>query len=155
MASGIPLTDADRWDWLILLREQCIAALDPARPNTTATSNPSPLRPTSGVVLTCSALKRKYRDVLRVTSYHHPSILVRFVYLKANEELILERVSVRRGHFMKETMVKSQFGILEEPTAEEKDVLGVDVTGTMEEAQARAVDVVGTELGKRVRKVSS
>ncbi|KAI9655403.1 MAG: hypothetical protein M1821_005551 [Bathelium mastoideum] len=148
MAAGIPLTDADRWDWLILLREQSLAALDPTRPNTTTTSSPAPLAPAPGVVLTCSALKRKYRDVIRIATYRNPAMQVRFVYLKADEELILERVRTRQGHFMKETMVRSQFGILEEPGAEEGDVLSVDATGTMEEVQLRAVEAVKREMEK-------
>ena len=152
MASGIPLTDADRWDWLILLREHSLAALNPTSTNTVATSNPTRSRPAYGIVLTCSALKRKYRDVIRIASYDHPSVLVRFVYLKANENLILERVRARQGHFMKETMVRSQFGILEEPAVEEKDVVSIDVTGTMEEALANAVAVVETEFGKGARR---
>ena len=149
MASGVPLTDADRWDWLILLREQSLAALDPTRPYITSTLNPSPLKPTQGVVLSCSALKHKYRDVLRIASYHNPSILVRFIYLKAAEELILERVGARQGHFMKETMVRSQFSILEDPAMEETDVMIVDVTGTMEEVQAKAGEVVRKEREKK------
>ncbi|KAF2229218.1 glucokinase [Viridothelium virens] len=151
MAAGIPLTDADRWDWLILLREQSLAALDPTRPNTTITSDPAPSKPKPGVVLTCSALKRKYRDVIRIAAYHHPHIRVRFVYLKADEELILGRVRARQGHFMKETMVKSQFGILEGPAVEEEDVLSVDVAGTTEEVQAKAVEAVEREFGKLAR----
>ena len=152
MASGIPLTDADRWDWLILLRDQSLAALDPSRPKTTATAGPpvNPATAPTGVVLTCSALKRKYRDVIRIAAYRNPGIRVRFVYLQATETVILERVRARQGHFMKEAMVRSQFGILEEPRGgEESDVLSVDVMeGTMEEVQARAVEVVEREVGK-------
>jgi gluconokinase len=80
MANNIPLTDADRWDWLILLRDQAVAALSTGA---------------SGVVLTCSALKRKYRDVIRVASYNDNNVLVHFIYLSATQELLLQRVHGR------------------------------------------------------------
>ena len=127
MANNIPLTDADRWDWLILLREQAVAALESGA---------------SGVVLTCSALKRKYRDVIRVASYNDNNVLVHFVYLAATQDLLLSRVHARVGHYMKDSMVKSQFEALEPPTVDEKDVMSVDVSGDFESVQKLALDVV-------------
>ena len=84
MANGHPLTDADRWDWLVVLRQHAVetlkaAAADSATTNTTAGD---------GVIVTCSALKRKYRDVLRVATYNDPSVLVHFVFLNASEALL-------------------------------------------------------------------
>ncbi|KAI4717525.1 shikimate kinase [Aureobasidium sp. EXF-10727] len=127
MANNIPLTDADRWDWLILLRDQAVHAL--------ATG-------ASGVVLTCSALKRKYRDVIRVASYNDSNVLVHFIYLSATQELLLQRVHGRVGHYMKDSMVKSQFEALEPPTVDERDVMSVDVSGDFASVQALAVEVV-------------
>ncbi|KAK6006556.1 hypothetical protein QM012_006966 [Aureobasidium pullulans] len=127
MANNIPLTDADRWDWLILLRDQAVAAL-----NTGA----------SGVVLTCSALKRKYRDVIRVASYNDNNVLVHFIYLSATQELLLQRVHGRVGHYMKDSMVKSQFDALEPPTTDERDVMSVDVSGDFASVQKLALEVV-------------
>ncbi|KAG9570107.1 shikimate kinase, partial [Aureobasidium melanogenum] len=127
MANNIPLTDADRWDWLILLRDQAVAAL-----NTGA----------SGVVLTCSALKRKYRDVIRVASYNDHNVLVHFIYLSATQELLLQRVHGRVGHYMKDSMVKSQFDALEPPTEDERDVMSVDVSGDFASVQKLALEVV-------------
>lgn len=127
MANNIPLTDADRWDWLILLRDQAVAAL-----NTGA----------SGVVLTCSALKRKYRDVIRVASYNDHNVLVHFIYLSATQELLLQRVHGRVGHYMKDSMVKSQFDALEPPTEDERDVMSVDVSGDFASVQRLALEVV-------------
>ena len=127
MANNIPLTDADRWDWLILLRDQAVAAL-----NTGA----------SGVVLTCSALKRKYRDVIRVASYNDNNVLVHFIYLSATQELLLQRVHGRVGHYMKDSMVKSQFEALEPPTTDERDVMSVDVSGDFASVQRLALEVV-------------
>lgn len=135
MAAGIPLTDADRWDWLIQLREEAVKHL-----NVGAT----------GVVVTCSALKKKYRDVIRVASYNNSNVVVHFVYLKAPKELLLERVRQRSGHYMKDSMVHSQFESLEEPNEEElsRDVLSVDVSGSMNEVQMSSLKVV-TEVLKQ------
>lgn len=141
MAAGHPLTDADRWDWLIHLREAAMPALSHPATNTATTPE------TSAVILTCSALKRKYRDVLRIASYNHPTILVHFLYLRADQELLLQRVHARQGHYMKDSMVKSQFESLEEPGQDEGDVVPVDVGGTKEEVQKTALEVVRKVMG--------
>lgn len=133
MANGQPLTDADRWDWLILLRETALKTLS-ATPNA------------SGVIITCSALKRKYRDVMRIATYHDPSILVHFVFLRATEALLMDRVRARKDHYMKDYMVHSQFESLEAPLADETDVLSVDASGTSVEVQKLALAVVGKVL---------
>lgn len=127
MANNIPLTDADRWDWLILLRDQSVAALDAGA---------------TGVVLTCSALKRKYRDVIRIASYNDHNVLVHFIYLHAPQEVLLQRVHARVGHYMKDSMVKSQFEALEEPNEMETDVMTVDVSGDIEKVKVLAIQVV-------------
>lgn len=127
MSAGIPLTDADRWDWLTALREASIRELD---------------RGSNGVVLTCSALKRKYRDVIRVAPYFSPNLHVHFIYLDASEELLLKRVKARKNHYMGANMVHSQFDILERPTAAEIDVLTVDVDRSLEEVKTAALDSV-------------
>lgn len=123
MANGQPLTDADRWDWLILLREEALKAL----------------KDSEGVIVTCSALKRKYRDVMRIAAYHHPEIQVHFVFLKASEALLMDRVRARQNHYMKDYMVHSQFESLEAPTMDETDVLSVDASGTSKEVQQLAL----------------
>ncbi|KAI9765246.1 MAG: hypothetical protein M1835_007431 [Candelina submexicana] len=127
MSAGIPLTDADRWDWLVLLRQKAMERLSSG---------------SSGVVLTCSALKRKYRDVIRIASYNDHDVLVHFVYLHADEKVLLQRVKARQGHYMKDSMVKSQFKSLEEPADEERDVLGVDVSRSLTEVQRMALSRV-------------
>ncbi|CAK3995398.1 carbohydrate kinase [Lecanosticta acicola] len=131
MAEGQPLTDADRWDWLILLRETALETL---------LSESS----SDGVIVTCSALKRKYRDVMRIAAYHHPHVRVHFVFLKASEAVLMERVRARQGHYMKDYMVRSQFESLEIPTEEElgRDVLAVDASGTSEVVKGLALEVV-------------
>ena len=128
MANGQPLTDADRWDWLILLREQALLTL--AKQNT------------QGVIVTCSALKRKYRDVIRIASYHNQKVKVHFVFLQATEALLMDRVRLRKDHYMKDYMVRSQFQSLETPMEDETDVLSVDASGDSKEVQNLALTVV-------------
>jgi len=137
MAAGIPLNDADRWDWLIVLRDQALASLDQGA---------------RGVVVTCSALKKKYRDVIRLAPLYDQEheVAVHFIYLRANKETLLARVKARQGHYMKDSMVLSQLNSLEEPDAKErdrlKDVLCVDVSGSMAEVQKLALTVVSKVL---------
>ncbi len=136
MASNIPLTDADRWDWLIQLREAAI--------NRLASSNAP-----AGVVVTCSALKHKYRDVIRVAAYDHPSVQIHFIYLRADESVLLQRVKQRKGHYMKSAMVHSQFEMLEEPDAEaEWDALSIDCAATPAEVEGRVIAVVRNKLAE-------
>lgn len=135
MARGEPLTDADRWDWLILLRDEAIKTL------LSSQQQPGSTTPNS-VIVTCSALKRKYRDILRIASLKHPSIKVHFVFLKATEALLMDRVRARKNHYMKDYMVRSQFESLEAPAEDEGDVVGVEAGGSSEEVKALAVEVV-------------
>ncbi|KAF1996236.1 carbohydrate kinase [Amniculicola lignicola CBS 123094] len=141
MAANVPLDDADRWDWLILLRDQ---ALDSLKNGAT------------GVVVTCSALKKKYRDVIRTARLYDedPNAAVHFIYLRATKEVLLARVGARQGHYMKDAMVISQLAALEEPDETEirklKDVEIIDVTGTAAEVQKlanTAVDRIMLEDG--------
>jgi len=131
MANGIPLTDADRWDWLITLKD---AALEK-------------LKSTNTVFVTCSALKKKYRDVIRVANYEHPSVQVHFVYLKVDEEVLQKRVASRVGHYMKADMVHSQMVALEEPNVEdETDVIKIDVTNDKEVVEKESLAKVEAKL---------
>ena len=91
MSSGIPLNDEDRYDWLIKIREEIIKR-----------------QKTQNLVVTCSALKEKYRSILNVKNYY-------LVYLKINKETARKRINNRRDHFMPDSLVESQFSILEEP----------------------------------------
>lgn len=127
MRNGIPLTDADRWDWLTALREESIKRLNSG---------------SNGVVLTCSALKRKYRDVIRVAGYYDHRIQIHFVFLDASEELLLARVAQRQNHYMGANMVHSQFETLERPSADEKDVITIDVSRPIEEVEREALSNV-------------
>jgi carbohydrate kinase (thermoresistant glucokinase family) len=94
LGSGVPLSDEDRAPWLSILA----ARLDEAERG-------------GGAVLACSALKEKYRVVLRGT--RGPQTY--FVYLKGEYHTILERMKSRTGHYMPTALLLSQFEALEEP----------------------------------------
>ncbi|MCR5535806.1 MAG: gluconokinase [Succinivibrio sp.] len=121
MRSGHPLNDDDRKPWLERVSDVFFSL-----------SN----RSCSGVVV-CSALKKKYRDIIRQGNEG----LV-FVHLYGSKELILERMKQRKGHYMKEDMVNSQFADLEFPQADEKDVINIDISGTIDEVIAASIKAV-------------
>lgn len=118
MAAGIPLTDDDRRSWLLAIA----ARLRDAR------------RAGVGLVVSCSALKRSYRDLLR----SHGDADVRFIYLAGHKSLIAHRIEARRGHFMPASLLESQFAILEEPSPDEH-ALVCDVTAPPESIVADLV----------------
>lgn len=132
MRRNIPLTDEDRWNWLIDLRNAAIQKLSHS----------------DGVVVTCSALKHKYRDVLRVANYEHPSVQIHFIYLRADRKTLQERLAKRENHFMKKEMINSQLDNLEEPEEMEWDAMSVDVRGSPEEVRRAALDVVKKKLAE-------
>ena len=99
MTAGRPLTDSDREPWLRAIRAWIDAELDRGRCG----------------VITCSALKRRYRDQLR-----RPG--VRFVYLQVPEQELARRLAQRSGHFMPASLLGSQLAELEPPTADEQPV---------------------------------
>jgi carbohydrate kinase (thermoresistant glucokinase family) len=82
-------------------------------------------------VVACSALKRRYRDILARAGHD----TVRFVYLKGDKALIAKRITARHGHFMPPTLLDSQFATLEEPSADEHPIR-VSVAGTPREIVA-------------------
>jgi gluconokinase len=102
MHSGIPLTDEDRWPWLAAVA----GWMDQAR------------RSGRHGVIACSALKRRYRDVLIGDRAD-----VRLVYLKGDETLIARRVATRHEHFMPRELLHSQFEALEEPGPDENPII--------------------------------
>ena len=117
MAAGIPLTDEDRAPWLAALAGRIAESR----------------REGTGLVLACSALKRRYRDVLRQSG------AIRFIYLRGTRPLIAERLEGRSGHFMPATLLDSQLSALEEPAPDE-DAWSYDVTAPVDEI---VLDIVG------------
>ena len=144
MATGTPLTDADRWDWLIQLRQAAIDKLSPRPSSSSSNGNTPP--PPPGVVVTCSALKNKYRDVIRVAAYNYP-VHIHFIYLRADEQTLMQRVGQRQGHYMKSNMVQSQLEMLEEPDASsEWDALPIDCAASPAEVLERVMEAVHKKL---------
>lgn len=118
MAAGIPLTDEDRWPWLNRIADWISAKLHAGE---------------SGIV-TCSALRQRYRDRLSGDG-------VVFVFLHGSRELIDERLSRRTGHFMPESLLDSQFRTLE-PPSDGKDTVVVELGGTPAEEAAHALNAL-------------
>ena len=107
MSAGTPLTDEDREPWLAAIRRYVDDCLRDARP----------------AVVTCSALRKAYRQTLGT----HRSE-VKLVYLSGSRGLISERLSHREGHFMRPAMLDSQFATLEPP----QNAITVDVAASPE-----------------------
>jgi gluconokinase len=117
MHGGTPLTDADRWPWL----RKIAAEIDGWRSHGE-----------SGVV-TCSALKRTYRNIL---IGDRPDVTL--VYLRGSHELVQQRMAARHEHFMPAALLDSQFATLEEPGPDERPVV-VDIGGRPAEIVAEIV----------------
>ena len=107
MHGGTPLTDADRWPWLQKIAEE----IDGWRAGGE-----------SGV-MTCSALKRSYRDII---IGDRPDVTL--VYLKGSRDLIRRRMAARHEHFMPVALLDSQFATLQEPASDEYPI-AIDVGG--------------------------
>ena len=119
MAAGHPLTDNDRAPWLLSIRAWIDERL--------ANSEPA--------VVSCSALQRSYRDVLR-----RPEVI--FVYLRGTRAEVEPRMIARQGHFFEPAMLDSQFAALEEPAADEH-VITVSIVGTPGEIVDRIMAATG------------
>lgn len=120
MQSGHPLSDEDRWPWLEKIADWVDRRLAAGE---------------NGLI-TCSALKRSYRDVINRSGSG-----VLFVYLSAKEEVIREHMAARRGHFMPPSLLDSQFADLEEPTSDEPTIRVDD---------DREPDVIAEDLIRRL-----
>jgi gluconokinase len=92
-------------------------------------------------VVSSSALKRSYRDILR------KDVPVFFVHLVGSQELIQDRLSQRKGHFMPPSLLPSQFAILE-PLQEDEPGIEVSVAGSQEDMVERAIEAVKEHAAK-------
>jgi|TARA_B110001469_G_C9472356_1_gene237289 carbohydrate kinase (thermoresistant glucokinase family) len=91
MSAGIPLNDNDRYDWLIKIKNEILKR-----------------KAKQNLIIACSSLKEKYRELLGTGNY-------KLVFLKVDKLTAKNRINSRDDHFMPETLVDSQFSILEEP----------------------------------------
>ena len=108
MSAGVPLDDADRQPWLANIRDWI-------------SDQPG------DVVVTCSALRRRYRDTLREAGAR-----VRFVHLHGPEELLASRIGARTGHYMPPALLRSQLDTLE-PLEPDEDGVVISIAGGPEE----------------------
>lgn len=115
MAAGEPLTDEDRWPWLDVVAGWIREHTDAGQPG----------------IVTCSALKRIYRDRMRGDN-------VWFVHLSGSDEVITRRMATRTGHFMPPALLKSQLATLE-PPGEDEQTLVVDLGRSPAEEAAEII----------------
>lgn len=134
MHRGEPLDDSDRQGWLEALSEHA----------SVCTEEPGPVH----IVMTCSALKREYRDILREGCRHRGNFRVRILFLDAPESVLRERAGRRKGHFVDPSLVVSQFVALERPGIDEKDTMIISVIPPLETVQRIAFDIVSEMLQK-------
>lgn len=118
MTAGVPLTDADRTPWLAAVHNHIEQRV----------------RQGVHVVVACSALKESYRDQITPPA----TLSVQFVFLDASPELIAARLRERHDHFMKESMLASQFATLEAPSS--KEALIVDASQPVEEIVREVIE---------------
>lgn len=118
MAAGTPLTDVDRQGWLALLRDRIREAREAD----------------ASLVLSCSALKRSYRDILRQGD---PDLV--FVHLHGDRNVIANRMQARPGHFMPVSLLESQLRDLE-PPGEDERAIRIDIDTPLEEMADRILE---------------
>lgn len=126
MSAGQPLDDADRQPWLRLVAawiDQRAAAGEPG-------------------IVTCSALRRAYRDLLRRDFVH-------FVHLTGDRRLLAQRLQHRNGHFMPPSLLDSQLATLEAPGADEQAIT-IDIALAPEAQVARVLTYLGIDGGDGV-----
>jgi carbohydrate kinase (thermoresistant glucokinase family) len=114
MSKGIPLTDEDRWPWLSRVGET--------------------LAGSTGAIVSCSALKRIYRD--RITEIAGRPVA--FLLLHGDKALLQKRIANRKGHFMPASLLESQLATLEVPGVGENAVI-IDIALPVEVQLAKAV----------------
>jgi gluconokinase len=133
MSAGQPLTDDDRWPWLQAIADEidriCAAG--------------------KRAVIACSALKRVYRDILV-----HERDDVRIVYLNGTQQLIADRLSQRKGHFMPPGLLASQFKTLEPPEQNENPVT-VSIDAPVDAVVDDIIRQLGLAPAKRVAQFRS
>ncbi|KZO90721.1 putative cytoplasm protein [Calocera viscosa TUFC12733] len=163
MSKGHPLTDQDRFPWLAIIRSTAERVCAEQAQSGEVNKGDRP-----AAVVVCSSLKKIYRDILRGqhpastkmppeddTQERHPSgahipataaLKTYFIFLDGTEKVILDRMSARKGHFMKAGMLQSQLATLESPEGEE-GVARVDIDATPDEVVAAARKAVKDMIG--------
>jgi len=127
MAAGEPLTDDDRWPWLETMRDWLSSQAARGLPS----------------IVTCSALRRVYRDVLRGADG-----TVLFVHLAGQPALVRQRVERRQGHFMPPALLESQYETLE-PLEPDENGIVVGVADTPEQVVESIIEQLGLRAGEK------
>ncbi len=117
MASGVPLTDEDRWPWLDRIADR-MRAIDKAG---------------GSAVVACSALRQAYRDRLRGSGAD-----LRFLHLTGDASLIRQRMESRSDHFMPADLLDSQLATLE-PAGSDESIYEVDISGNVDDLAEAAI----------------
>jgi len=123
MEAGTPLVDEDRWPWLDRIGAE-MRAIDQAG---------------GSAVVSCSALRRVYRDRLRC-----PGLDVRFIHLTGDPGLIRQRMSQRSDHYMPVALLDSQLAILE-PAGPGETIHEFDITGRVDEIADAVLRILSDE----------
>ena len=129
MASGQPLEDSDRLPWLDRIGDVIFSLGQ---------------KNESGI-LVCSALKKRYRDQLR---QGNPAL--RFLWLTGDYDCILQRMQQRKGHFMPEALLRSQFAALEAPDESEPDIVAVDIAPDVAQIVGNALALLNSHPLQRI-----
>lgn len=129
MASGQPLEDSDRLPWLDRIGDVIFSLGQ---------------KNESGI-LVCSALKKRYRDQLR---QGNPAL--RFLWLTGDYNCILQRMQQRKGHFMPEALLQSQFAALEAPDESEPDIVAVDIAPDVTQIVGQALALLNPQPLQRI-----
>jgi gluconokinase len=131
------LDDDDRWPWLRVIRDHLTMKAKEVKDLDVELKQ-------RVVVVTCSSLKKVYRDILREVPSDIGKVI--FVYLKGTQELLLQRIQGRQGHFMPASMLQSQLDTLEEPKESEEEVIIASIIPTPD-AEAKIIIAEAVERG--------
>lgn len=124
MTSGIPLADDDRWPWLAALGAELASEED--------------------TVISCSALKKSYRDLLRAEAGRP----ITFVFLQGTRTMLASRMLGRKGHYMPLSLLDSQLATLELPTAEH-DVVTIEIDQPLERIVSLAMTNIASMASRQ------
>ncbi|KAL7935182.1 carbohydrate kinase [Trichoderma chlorosporum] len=136
MHKGEALTDSDRQGWLEAINEQA-AAYNKQRSQY------------HHLIITCSALKRAYRDILRESCQRAGYPLVHFFFLDAPESVLRQRTEARQNHFAKANLVHSQLEVLERPKSDESDATIISVVPSLDEVQSETLNAATEVINKK------
>ena len=129
MSAGIALQDADRWPWLDRIASYLA-------------DNQQGPQGGAGAIVSCSALKRIYRD--RIRQQAGPVV---FLFLDGSPELIRQRMQERKGHYMQAGLLDSQLQTLEKPGADESDVITLPINQSVTTLLQNALLKLDARLG--------